>query len=181
MQVGDQLADVIATTFGIPKCQRCVKTAKRMNELGVDGCREHVDELAETLHQNAMQVHETAVERNAKAKAEGKKPPVSKWSLMVAKASQYADKAAHAVSGNAMYKQIILDVCDYVEKQNAPCIFRGEQIGASPWNKKLPLFACQCESVSQLTCIVQPDDKHDAARSVPNNVAVCSTCEFNEK
>ena len=181
MQVGDKLADVISSTFGIPKCQRCIETAKRMNELGVDGCREQVAELAEALHQNAMNVHAAAVEKNEQAKAEGKEPPVSKWSVMVAKAAKYAAKAAHAIGGNAMYRQIILDVCDYVEKQNHPCVYRGEQVGSAPWNKKLPLFECGCEMVNQLTCIVQAENNRDAARSAPDNVAICSTCEFNRK
>jgi hypothetical protein len=41
--------------MGVPPCQQCVEAAKRMNALGVAGCREHLDELAAEMLPRAME------------------------------------------------------------------------------------------------------------------------------
>ena len=45
---GTVLHDAIAA-MGMPSCQQCKDLAKRMNAWGVDGCREHFDEIVEDI------------------------------------------------------------------------------------------------------------------------------------
>jgi len=160
MKVGDTLKTVLSNTWHIPTCGACHETAARMNDLGVAGCRAKVDALAEQLHQNAQK---------------------QKWTSLVGAAVKFVDATTHAVAGNALYRRLILDVCDYVENANTPCKYRGKKVGYSPWNKALELFACECESLKQKTCIAYPMSVNDERRAVPDNVAICSSCGFNVK
>jgi len=153
-KVGDTLKEVLANTWRIPTCGACHETAKRMNELGVVGCRENIDELAEQLHQNAKQ---------------------QKWSSLIGAAIKFVD----AVAGNSLYRKLILDVCDYVEKQNQPCCFRGRQSGHAPFSKSMPRFVCDCPSVRQPFCILCTRSVTDLEKARLDNLAVCSVCEFN--
>ena len=159
MKPGDALKKVLSDTWGIPTCGACHETAKRMNELGVDGCREHLDELAEQLHRNAKN---------------------QKWTSLIGAAVRFVDGAAHAVSGNAMYRKLIVDVCDFVENTGKPCVHRGEQTGSSPWNKALDRYYCRCEHVHEKYCIVAAITAFDQFRGKQNDIAICSNCKFNQ-
>lgn len=81
---GDTLKQIIHARFGIAPCGSCHETARKMNENGVDWCREHVDELAEELHQNAKK---------------------QTWTRLL-------DFAVTSVAGNSVYRALIAEACD---------------------------------------------------------------------
>lgn len=58
---GDELELIIRGRYHISPCQSCLATMRKMNENGVAWCREHVDELAAELHDNARARGWTAV------------------------------------------------------------------------------------------------------------------------
>lgn len=157
-RVGDVLKQVLSDTWKIPTCGACHETAKRMNELGVAGCREIVDELAEQLHQNAKAM---------------------KWSSLAAAAAKFMDVIGHASAGNAMYRKIILDVCDYVEANGEACGYRGEERGHAPWSKTIRRYVCTHESVEYGFCIAMARNAADSAQAPFDGVAVCSECPHN--
>ncbi len=121
MKVGSQLKQVLTNTWHIPACGACHQTAKEMDQRTPQEIRDEVDIWAERLHQNA------------KAK---------KWTSLMGAAVRFVDGATHAVAGNALYRRLILDVCDYVEHSSKACVFRGERQGGAPWNKSIERFRC---------------------------------------
>ena len=97
--VGDVLTEMIREKTGKPPCQNyCKATAAKMNDWGVAKCRENVDELAEELHQNVKRMGWTESIRTAAIKV--------------------VDGVAHALTGNDVYRDLIIKACDECDRRN---------------------------------------------------------------
>jgi hypothetical protein len=59
--IGDRLKQKLRK-MGVPPCQACNQTAKKMNKLGVEGCKEEFDDLAAEILEN-MSRHESLIVR----------------------------------------------------------------------------------------------------------------------
>lgn len=68
---------------GITSCGGCVESARKMDEMGVEWCREHIDELAAEIHENATKRKWTALLSTAATLA-GIEGPVVRWAILEA-------------------------------------------------------------------------------------------------
>ena len=157
MKVGDTLQQLLRDKWKIQTCGRCHETALKMNQLGVAGCREKIEELAEELHQNAKS---------------------QKWTGLMSAAVKFTDKITHAVSGNALYRSVILSVCDRVELESLPCKYRGRRHGNALFRPASPLYECRNDLVPSMFCV---SAETNIERARLDNCAVCASCEHQEK
>lgn len=100
LQVGDCAKFIIRRDYGIEPCGGCHRTAVRMNGLGVDGCREHLEELAEELQSNATEMNWATLLKAASVSRIG---------------TQVIGAVKAATKGLALYEEIILEACDMAE------------------------------------------------------------------
>ena len=159
-KVGSTLKSVLSNTWGIRPCPACHETAIAMDQLTPQQIRDDIDNWAERLHQNAKQ---------------------QKWTSLMGAAVRFLDTAASTVSGNALYSKIILDVCNYCERANQPCVHLGERVGVAPWNKSLERYRCGCAEVEYGYCIQCPMSALDKTKAPFDGVAICSLCPNNKK
>lgn len=154
LKVGDVIRNNLHNTWGIRPCQLCHRAAKEMNEQTPQKIREDIEQWSERLHQNAR---------------------TQNWIIRA------VDSAAHATTGNAIYRKIILDACDYVERENTPCKHRGRSAGLTKFNRKQKRFRCECDEVEYDYCILAPMGEGDIRKAPSDGVAICSQCPFNSR
>lgn len=100
--VGHELMTILKRRYSIPACQRCHNLAARMDELGAMGCRQHIDELANSLKQNAKRLNWQQV-----------------LAVVTNPVSSSRGVAGLARRGDEMFRDLILEAIESVESRIA--------------------------------------------------------------
>lgn len=100
--VGNVLKILLRKKYGISSCSNCHQLAERMNKLGVVGCKENLQDLAEQLQSNAVNLNWEQL-----------------FSLVVNPKSTIKGAIQATTQGISFFENLILEACQIVENQHA--------------------------------------------------------------